>query len=133
MQSGVLETTTGKLLALSYIILVSTIIAGLLFRMSKEDVVLKKTFGKEWNRWAENVPYKLVPGIIWIYCSTYKLYYCTIWQEESCCLFFDTKWKKHFTNEPLKMKGSSRCSIRAKAKLLNRIYIKVILQYYILA
>jgi len=64
MQSGVLETTTGKLLALSYIILVSTIIAGLLFRMSKEDVVLKKTFGKEWNRWAENVPYKLVPGII---------------------------------------------------------------------
>lgn len=32
-------------------------------RMNKEDEMLKRTFGKEWEEWAERVPYRLVPGI----------------------------------------------------------------------
>ncbi|KAF4620821.1 hypothetical protein D9613_000510 [Agrocybe pediades] len=64
MQSGILETTFGKLLGLVYVALVSTITIGLLFRMSREDAILKKTFKEEWDVWAKEVPYKLVPGLL---------------------------------------------------------------------
>ncbi|KAF8881912.1 hypothetical protein BD779DRAFT_990845 [Infundibulicybe gibba] len=33
-------------------------------RMTIEDNLLREAFGKEWEDWAENVPYKFVPGII---------------------------------------------------------------------
>jgi protein-S-isoprenylcysteine O-methyltransferase Ste14 len=32
-------------------------------RMEKEDVMLRDEFQEEWDQWAEQVPYKLVPGI----------------------------------------------------------------------
>ncbi|KAL4263179.1 Protein-S-isoprenylcysteine O-methyltransferase [Pleurotus pulmonarius] len=32
-------------------------------RMKKEDRMLKKHFGKEWERWRSAVPYRLVPGV----------------------------------------------------------------------
>lgn len=32
-------------------------------RMKKEDSLLHKQFGKEWESWAERVPYRLFPGI----------------------------------------------------------------------
>jgi protein-S-isoprenylcysteine O-methyltransferase Ste14 len=32
-------------------------------RASEEDEGLKQEFGREWEMWAEKVPYKLFPGI----------------------------------------------------------------------
>lgn len=32
-------------------------------RMMAEDAMLKKEFGKEWDKWAKAVPYRLFPGI----------------------------------------------------------------------
>jgi protein-S-isoprenylcysteine O-methyltransferase Ste14 len=36
---------------------------ALFLRISKEDELLKKTFGKEWDEWARKVPARLFPGI----------------------------------------------------------------------
>lgn len=33
-------------------------------RASKEDAMLKKEFGSQWDEWAKKTPYKFVPGII---------------------------------------------------------------------
>jgi len=33
-------------------------------RLAAEDVILKGEFGKEWDEWAEKVPYQLFPGIL---------------------------------------------------------------------
>ncbi|KAI0725755.1 hypothetical protein C8Q72DRAFT_850339 [Fomitopsis betulina] len=38
-------------------------VASLLLRTRIEDEALKKEFGKEWMLWAENVPYRLMPGV----------------------------------------------------------------------
>ncbi|KAE9389463.1 hypothetical protein BT96DRAFT_773830, partial [Gymnopus androsaceus JB14] len=35
----------------------------LLSRMGTEDKMMRKEFGLQWDEWAKNVPYKLVPGI----------------------------------------------------------------------
>jgi protein-S-isoprenylcysteine O-methyltransferase Ste14 len=32
-------------------------------RTAHEDGLLRETFGKEWDEWAKNVPYRLVPGV----------------------------------------------------------------------
>ena len=36
---------------------------ALFLRISKEDEMLKKTFGEEWDKWARKVPARLCPGI----------------------------------------------------------------------
>jgi protein-S-isoprenylcysteine O-methyltransferase Ste14 len=38
-------------------------IAALLARTSREDTMMKATFGQEWEEWAGRVRYRLVPGI----------------------------------------------------------------------
>lgn len=32
-------------------------------RVAKEEAMLKKEFGKQWEQWAADVPYKLLPGV----------------------------------------------------------------------
>lgn len=32
-------------------------------RMKREDAILKRAFGKEWEEWVQRVPYRLIPGI----------------------------------------------------------------------
>jgi protein-S-isoprenylcysteine O-methyltransferase Ste14 len=39
------------------------ITGSLLNRMPKEDEVMHKEFGKQWEKWAKDVPYKLVPYV----------------------------------------------------------------------
>ncbi|KAF5323718.1 hypothetical protein D9619_012951 [Psilocybe cf. subviscida] len=39
------------------------ILYATLGRLKKEDDVIKKEFGKEWEEWARRVPYMLIPGI----------------------------------------------------------------------
>ncbi|KAF9043680.1 hypothetical protein BDP27DRAFT_1434850 [Rhodocollybia butyracea] len=36
----------------------------LVLRLRNEDEMMKKEFGKQWDEWAKNVPYKLIPGVI---------------------------------------------------------------------
>ena len=64
IESGVLETKWGQTAALLFCAYLSTIMVGLLLRMSKEDEALQKVFGNEWDDWARTVPYSLIP---WIY------------------------------------------------------------------
>lgn len=39
------------------------IVTALMARVPKEDEMMRKEFGKEWDDWAKRVPYKLIPGI----------------------------------------------------------------------
>ena len=32
-------------------------------RLKKEDAMLKKRFGSQWDAWAADVPYRLIPGV----------------------------------------------------------------------
>ena len=48
--------------------LVAAIMFGLLRRMSKEDDALYLMAGKEWEDWAERVPFKLFPSIYCLGC-----------------------------------------------------------------
>lgn len=43
--------------------LVAAVMLGLMRRMSKEDKALYLMAGKEWEDWAERVPYRLFPTI----------------------------------------------------------------------
>lgn len=64
MESGLLNTTLGACVTyvlasvavwMAYVVCIN--------RPPQEDKVLKQTFGKEWDDWARNVPYRTVPGI----------------------------------------------------------------------
>ncbi|KAF9231526.1 hypothetical protein BU15DRAFT_29738, partial [Melanogaster broomeanus] len=47
-------------------VLVGSFLVGTSFvimRMPEEDRMLKRAFGKEWERWAERVRYRLIPGV----------------------------------------------------------------------
>ncbi|KAJ7713172.1 hypothetical protein B0H14DRAFT_2413954 [Mycena olivaceomarginata] len=56
-------TTAGKVLAGFAAIGMSLVIFGLLCRISKEDRALKEKFGREWDIWAAEVPYVLIPNV----------------------------------------------------------------------
>ncbi|KAF9465726.1 hypothetical protein BDZ94DRAFT_1188752 [Collybia nuda] len=62
-ESGVLETTGGKVFFGSVGMLLMVVLSGLLRRMSVEDAALKKEFGKEWTEWSRRVPYSLIPRV----------------------------------------------------------------------
>lgn len=53
----------GKVLGISYALMMSLIVAGLLSRIEKEDEGLKREFGQDWVEYAAKVPYVLVPGV----------------------------------------------------------------------
>ncbi|KAH9474726.1 hypothetical protein JR316_0013191 [Psilocybe cubensis] len=63
-ESGLLETPIGLAAFTAYLIptiLHMQIIT--LSRMSNEDAALREKFGHEWDAWAKDVPYLLIPGI----------------------------------------------------------------------
>ena len=63
-ESGVLENMVMKIVIGFASALLSYIILFAVFgRMSKEDESLHDQFGKEWEGWAQMVPYRLVPGV----------------------------------------------------------------------
>ncbi|KAJ7431335.1 hypothetical protein B0H11DRAFT_2332330, partial [Mycena galericulata] len=55
--------TLGKAFGISYALMMSLVVSGLLTRIRKEDDSLKREFGKEWDIWAAQVPYALIPGV----------------------------------------------------------------------
>jgi protein-S-isoprenylcysteine O-methyltransferase Ste14 len=46
-----------------FTILQGILVVGLSARVSSEDRMMKRHFGKEWEDWARRVPYKLIPGV----------------------------------------------------------------------
>ena len=63
IESGLLNTMSGRLLVVIYFSVMFTIIIFTLARMSKEDIALRNQFGKKWDDWAKKVPYSIFPGI----------------------------------------------------------------------
>lgn len=62
-ECGALETIVGCALLLLWMSIAGAVVASLILRVPSEDDILQMTFGEEWDIWAQNVPYKLVPGI----------------------------------------------------------------------
>ncbi|KAF9535348.1 hypothetical protein CPB83DRAFT_841614 [Crepidotus variabilis] len=63
-ESGLMNTKFGKPLIAAYIvacILPPSLVT--LSRMHKEDDALKEQFGDEWEAWAMDVPYSIIPGL----------------------------------------------------------------------
>jgi len=63
-ESGVLRSPVGLLLSVVFIVYPVVGIVTLLARIQEEEEELKKRFKKEWEVWAAEVPYLLIPGII---------------------------------------------------------------------
>ncbi|KAF5319617.1 hypothetical protein D9619_008569 [Psilocybe cf. subviscida] len=63
-ESGVLKSSLGKLLVSVYLGfgLLPTLFVTL-GRLRKEEDMLRASFGKEWEEWARQVPYKVIPGV----------------------------------------------------------------------
>ena len=64
VESGLWNTMLGKMFVVIYfgaLDILASIFA--LARMSKEDIALRKQFGKKWDNWAKSVPYSIFPGI----------------------------------------------------------------------
>ena len=38
-------------------------IPGMVLRMKKEDDMLRKEFGSQWEEWRKNVPWRVIPGV----------------------------------------------------------------------
>lgn len=61
-ESGALaESRSVAVAAVVWVLLVLSFVAASVGRVEKEDQVLKKQFGKEWEEWAKKTPYRLVP------------------------------------------------------------------------
>ncbi|KAF9260622.1 ICMT-domain-containing protein [Marasmius fiardii PR-910] len=63
-ESGVLDIGIGRAVAGLYLLVFATADTVLLLkRVPKEEGLLKKEFGKEWNDYKRRVPWKLIPGV----------------------------------------------------------------------
>ena len=64
MESGLWDTTLGRILVVAYFgLIIFPISYFVLGRMSNEDVALRNQFGTKWDDWAKRVPYSVFPGI----------------------------------------------------------------------
>lgn len=61
--SGILNRDLGRSLALVWLAGELAAVWVSVARIGKEDRMLKKNFGKKWDKWAEDVPSKLIPGV----------------------------------------------------------------------
>ncbi|TFK25235.1 hypothetical protein FA15DRAFT_639947 [Coprinopsis marcescibilis] len=62
-ESGFLTSWTGRPLFIIASAIPIFITFGLIRRVPNEDEALHKAFGKEWEDWAKEVPYKLIPFV----------------------------------------------------------------------
>ncbi|KAF8803358.1 hypothetical protein BYT27DRAFT_7145098 [Phlegmacium glaucopus] len=63
MESGLWQTTLGKMLVVIYLGIIILTSYLVLERMSKEDASLRNRFGTKWDDWAKRVPYSIFPGV----------------------------------------------------------------------
>ncbi|KAL0961343.1 hypothetical protein HGRIS_006299 [Hohenbuehelia grisea] len=62
-ESGILEWTLMRFFVCYWLVTATAVIASLILRLTNEDAILEREFGSEWSEWAQEVPYRLVPGI----------------------------------------------------------------------
>ncbi|KAI1790994.1 hypothetical protein LXA43DRAFT_1013980 [Ganoderma leucocontextum] len=63
-ESGALQAQAGvAVMAGVWGLLVANFSRVTLMRIPREDAVMKREFGKEWDEWAKKTPYKLIPFI----------------------------------------------------------------------
>lgn len=62
-QSGVLGTIGGILFVGFWILGMSALLTLLMVRVRGEDDMMHAAFGDEWEKWAERVRYRLIPGV----------------------------------------------------------------------
>ncbi|KAI9068224.1 ICMT-domain-containing protein [Trametes sanguinea] len=61
--SGVLDTPLGRTVIGAWTVWNVLLMVGFVRRVPKEDAVLRKEFGAQWEEWARKVPYTLVPYV----------------------------------------------------------------------
>ncbi|KAF8959447.1 hypothetical protein BDZ97DRAFT_1906203 [Flammula alnicola] len=62
--SGVFQPSwTGPVIGMCWLIASILFMFAIVPRLDKEDAMLKERFGTQWDEWAKQVPYKLLPGI----------------------------------------------------------------------
>ena len=63
-ECGFFASPTGILCLAVYVAVAILSTSAIPFsRMSKEDEVLKRKFGRQWDDWAKRVPYLVIPGV----------------------------------------------------------------------
>lgn len=62
-ESGILDTTVGKIVAATFVAHWMIVFPLSLGRVKIEDEVLSKEFGDEWQAWAQRTPYKMIPYV----------------------------------------------------------------------
>jgi protein-S-isoprenylcysteine O-methyltransferase Ste14 len=62
-ESGFLGTLMGKAVMVVWVALMCFLVPILIERPSAEDKELRDVFGKEWDYWAERVPWWFIPGV----------------------------------------------------------------------
>ncbi|EPQ50895.1 hypothetical protein GLOTRDRAFT_118243 [Gloeophyllum trabeum ATCC 11539] len=62
-ESGILETRVGQVIIGGMVINMTSMVIAFARRPRIEDETLKQQFGEQWDRWAERVPYRIIPYI----------------------------------------------------------------------
>ena len=62
-ESGILDTMWGRVVIFGWFGGIAVMVATLMLRIKSEEEILHKEFGDKWQKWREDVPYKLFPGI----------------------------------------------------------------------
>ena len=57
------EGTLGMVLGLLWVVVSAASLSAFLVRIKKEDEMLRKEFGKEWEEWAKRVRWKVIPWL----------------------------------------------------------------------
>ncbi|KAI8998638.1 hypothetical protein BD414DRAFT_475638 [Trametes punicea] len=63
VENGMLDSTFGRTMAGAVVGYLAFVSFALLRRIPKEDEVLSKEFGAEWQAWAKKTPYRLIPYV----------------------------------------------------------------------
>jgi protein-S-isoprenylcysteine O-methyltransferase Ste14 len=61
--SGPTWAPYARSLGLVMFLLLLISIPGMIDRARREDTMLRREFGQEWEKWAQKTPYRLIPGI----------------------------------------------------------------------
>ncbi|KAI9068221.1 hypothetical protein FKP32DRAFT_1562179 [Trametes sanguinea] len=63
VESGALESAAGRAVAGAWVVYVLFSLMIVVRRVGKEDVVMRKEFGEQWDEWARRTRYALVPFV----------------------------------------------------------------------
>ncbi|KAL0575403.1 hypothetical protein V5O48_006574 [Marasmius crinis-equi] len=62
-ESGILDVPWGRFVIFVWFGGIAVMMGTLMMRIKSEEGILHKEFGEKWEKWREDVPYKLLPGV----------------------------------------------------------------------